>query len=310
MTARKHICVPPRRNVVPTESHSDGQNAGYFPRTLQTVLLALGYSEPPLFKSVPRLPRGNSYLWRVWVIIYERPTTDHIRRICHVVEATTPRWTFEGGMREAAREALPLLRQEVDEQMEQSQYRHLPCRSREGAEAVVMPTGDRDHIRCFADQVKLTQALVRDLDEAIKEVNLLGEHEEESSQKITELEALCNRLREDAQKLREEKTTLEGMIQFRDKLILEMAEEYGLNHMGENDDNKDEDDNDEGNIIAPLAPAPAAMPEEIIEEEDTVENGPHELDDLDDLGDLDKDPNEGRSDVEEWFPQDGSNDRD
>jgi hypothetical protein len=124
----------------------------------------------------------------------------------------------------------------------------------------VMPVGDRDHIGCFADQVKLTRALVRDLDEAFKEVNLLGEHEEESSQMITELEALCKRLREDAQKLREEKTTLEGMIQPRDELILEMAEEYGLNRMGENDD--------------------------------------------------DEDPNEGCSDVEEWFPQDGSNDRD
>jgi hypothetical protein len=76
-----------------------------------------------------------------------------------------------------------------------------------------MPTGDGNHIGCFADQVNLTRALVRDLDEAIKEVNLLGEHEEESSQKITELEALCMRLREDAQRLREEKTTLEGMIQ-------------------------------------------------------------------------------------------------
>jgi hypothetical protein len=60
--------------------------------------------------------------------------------------------------------------------------------------------------------VKLTRALVRDLNETIKEVNLLGEHEEESSQKITELEALCKWLREDAQSLREEKTTLEGMI--------------------------------------------------------------------------------------------------
>jgi hypothetical protein len=29
-------------------------------------------------------------------------------------------------------------------------------------------------------------------------VNLLGEHEKESSQKIIELEALCKRLREDA----------------------------------------------------------------------------------------------------------------
>jgi hypothetical protein len=66
---------------------------------------------------------------------------------------------------------------------------------------VVMPTGDRDHIRCFVDQVKLIHALVRYLNEVIKEVKLLAEHEEESSQKITELEALCKRLREDAQKM-------------------------------------------------------------------------------------------------------------
>jgi hypothetical protein len=102
------------------ESHSDGQNARYFLRTLRTVLLTLGYSEPPLFVGVPRLLRGNSYLWRVRVIIYERPTTDHIHRIRHVVEATTLRWTFEGGMREVAREALVLLRHEAEEQKEQS----------------------------------------------------------------------------------------------------------------------------------------------------------------------------------------------
>jgi hypothetical protein len=30
----------------------------------------------------------------------------------------------------------------------------------------------------------------------------------------------------------------------------------------------------------------------------------------DDFDDLDNDPNEGRSDVDEWFPEDGSNDRD
>jgi hypothetical protein len=54
----------------------------------------------------------------VCVIIYERPTTDHIHHICHVVEATTPRRTFEGDIREAAREALVLLRHEVEEQME------------------------------------------------------------------------------------------------------------------------------------------------------------------------------------------------
>jgi hypothetical protein len=143
---------------------------------------------------------------------------------------------------------------------------------------VVMPAGDRDHIGCFTDQVKLTRGLVRDLDEVVKEVNLLGEHEEESSQKITELETLCKRLRKDAQKLKEEKTTLQGMIQSHDELIMEMAEEYGLNRMGENDDDEDEDgdDDDEGNLVAPPTPTPAAVPEEIIEEEASVEMVPEQ----------------------------------
>jgi hypothetical protein len=35
-------------------------------------------------------------------------------------------------------------------------------------------------------------------------------------------------------------------------------------------------------------------------------NGPHELDDLDDLDD----PIEADYDLDEWFPEDGSNDRD
>jgi hypothetical protein len=89
--ARKHVCAPPRRNAVPTESHSDGQDAGYFPRTLWTMLLALDSNEPPLFIGTPRLLRGDSYLWRVRVLIDERPTTDHIHRIHQVVEAPASR---------------------------------------------------------------------------------------------------------------------------------------------------------------------------------------------------------------------------
>jgi hypothetical protein len=106
-------------------------------------------------------------------------------------------------------------------------------------------------------------------------------------------------LREDAQKMNEEKTTLDGMILSRDELIMEMVKDYGLNRMGDNDNNKDEDDDDEGNTVAPPAPAPAAMLEEIIEEEAPVENGPQELDDLDNLDDLDDDPNEGRCSMDE-----------
>jgi 5-methylcytosine-specific restriction endonuclease McrA len=99
LTARKHVHVPPCRDVVPTEYHSDGQDASYFSRTLWTMLIALGSSEPPLFIETPRLLRRNSYLWHVCVVIYERPTTDRIRHIRQIVEAPTPRWTFEAGMR-------------------------------------------------------------------------------------------------------------------------------------------------------------------------------------------------------------------
>jgi hypothetical protein len=141
LTARKHVHVPPRRDAVPTESHSDGQEAGYFPRTLWTVLLALGSSEPPLFIGIPRLLHGNSYLWSVRVVIYERSTTDRIRHIRQVVEAPAPRWTFEAGMREAAREALAILRHEADEQMAHLQYRHFSSRAEEGAGAVILPAG-------------------------------------------------------------------------------------------------------------------------------------------------------------------------
>jgi hypothetical protein len=110
---------------VSTESNSDGQNAGYFWRTLRTVLLALCSIELLLFIKTPKLLRGNSYLWCVRVVIYKRLTTDRIHRIRQVVEAPAPRWMFEAGMREAAREALAILQHEADEQVAHSQYRYF-----------------------------------------------------------------------------------------------------------------------------------------------------------------------------------------
>jgi hypothetical protein len=130
-------------------------------------------------------------------------------------------------------------------------------RAEEGTEAVVLPTGDHDRIECFTDQVKLTHALVRDLDEAVKEVKLHGEHEEESSQKITELEALCKRLSEDAQKLKEEKATIEGMVESHDELIMEIAKETGLDRIGKDAEDEKEDENVNGGGDAATPPAPA-----------------------------------------------------
>jgi hypothetical protein len=116
--------------------------------------------------------------------------------------------------------------------------------------------------------------LVPDLDEAIKDVKLLGENAEESSQNITELETLCKKLREDTQRLEEEKATLEGMVESRNEVLMEIAREMGLGRMGEDedDDEEEEDADNGGNVTAPPTAAPppparpAVVPEEINEE--------------------------------------------
>jgi hypothetical protein len=231
--------------------------------------------------------------------------------------------------------------------MEQSQYYHFLSRAQDGAEAVVLLVGDHDLIGCFTDQVKLTCALVQDLDEAVKEVKLLCEHEDKSNQKITELEALCKKYTKDAQKVSDEKATLDGMVESHDELIMEIADEIGFNCMGEDA----EDDDDGGDTVTPPAIAPSCVPAPpaaareviVIEEEDHVEMVPeqeapkthevilvdakakppqpclysvlmrdHEESPsrmMDDLDDLN-----GRTkadyDVNEWFLEDGSNDQD
>jgi hypothetical protein len=158
--------------------------------------------------------------------------------------------------------------------MAQSQYRHFPSRADEGAEAVILPAGGHDCMGCFTNQVMLTHALVQNLDKVIKEVKLLGGHEEESSQKFTELDALCKKLREDTQRLEEEKATLEEMVESHDELLMEITREMGLDCMGydEDEEEEEEDADDRGDGAAPPAAAPpspvppAVVPEEIDEE--------------------------------------------
>jgi hypothetical protein len=175
-------------------------------------------------------------------VIYERPTTDRICRIRQVVKAPALRWTFEAGMGEAAREALAVLWHEAVEQMVHSQYRHFWSRAKEGVKAVILHAGGHDHMGCFTDQVKL-----------------LGKHEE-SGQKFTELEALCKKLREDTQRLEEEKATLERMVESRDELLMEITREMGLDRMGEDDEEEDDADNRGDATAPPTAAAPPLPP--------------------------------------------------
>jgi hypothetical protein len=45
------------------------------------------------------------------------------------------------------------------------------------------------------------------------------------------MEALCKKLREDTQRLEEEKATLEGMVKFHDKLLMEITRETILDRI-------------------------------------------------------------------------------
>jgi hypothetical protein len=205
---------------------------------------------------------------------------------------------------------------------------------------MIPPAGGHDHMGCFTDQVRLTRALVQNLDEAVKEVKLLREHEEESSQKIIGLEALCKKLREVTQRLEEENATLEEMVKSRDEQLMEITRETGLDRMGEDEEEEeveeDADDRGYATTLPAAAPPPRVPPaavNEEVDEEGPVEAipeqeapMPHEVTLVDaepevpqlrlyhallrdyeenplrledDFDDLDDDPKEGHSDMDE-----------
>jgi hypothetical protein len=84
-------------------------------------------------------------------------------------------------------------------------------------------------------------------------------------------------LREDTQKLEEEKTTLEGMVKSHNELIMEIARETGLDRMGEDAENEEEDeDADDGDAAAPPIPAPPTAAPEEIDDEGPVEMVPEQ----------------------------------
>jgi hypothetical protein len=57
-----------------------------------------------------------------------------------------------------------------------------------------------------------------------------------------------------AQKLKEEKATLEGMVESHDELVMEITKETGLDHMGEDAEDEDEDADNDGDTTAPPIP--------------------------------------------------------
>jgi hypothetical protein len=82
----------------PQEAHCDGKNAVHFPRTLKWMHSVFGYHDAPLYFGKQTLLRSRGYMWKVHVVLYEKPTTDGICRIRHIHHASVPRATLNVGI--------------------------------------------------------------------------------------------------------------------------------------------------------------------------------------------------------------------
>ena len=196
LTARKRVVVPPQpvldeewKEQQPVEmmSHGDGH---YFPDTLWRVQQGLGYHHRPEYVGIRTPVADGSYRWSVSVRMFERITTDGLRRVRRIHQATAPRSTFEEGMKDAARQALAVLRHE-EEVMAHTQYRYFASRpSCSLVEKVESANGEEDST--FRETIRYAKALNNCLTEALEELAQSRKREQELEAKILHLEAVIN----------------------------------------------------------------------------------------------------------------------
>jgi hypothetical protein len=75
---------------------------GYLPKTLGHLFKVLEYHDSPLYTcTLIRLYR-DTYAWEVQVTIYLKATEGGVHRVHQVHKATTPRATFDAGIKDVA----------------------------------------------------------------------------------------------------------------------------------------------------------------------------------------------------------------
>ena len=150
--------------------HSDGKDAGYFPKTLRYLLNGLGYHNPPLYIGTRTPIRGERYRWEVRVILYEKVTDDGAKHIRSIHYASAPRATFRAGISDAAHRALEVIRREEDDVLRNSQFAHFPQRANDEFDAVVMPFNGKNNTGRLRDQVQITGGMDSEYSELLNEV--------------------------------------------------------------------------------------------------------------------------------------------
>jgi hypothetical protein len=75
----------------PQEAHCDRKNAGHLTRTLKWMLLVFGYHDAPLYSGNQTLLWSRGYMWKVHVVLNDKPATDRICHIHRIHHASAPR---------------------------------------------------------------------------------------------------------------------------------------------------------------------------------------------------------------------------
>jgi hypothetical protein len=145
----------------PSESHDDGWTTGYFLRELRSLLRMLDYHTEPLYigKKTPLHSKG--YKWEVHVVIYEKLRGTGERRVCLVYQPSAPRATFTARIRDAARQAVIVLRHLESAVLRHTQYhRHFLLKETDGSDVRVNDKVHNDPTGRLGEQVRLTMAMV------------------------------------------------------------------------------------------------------------------------------------------------------
>jgi hypothetical protein len=120
----------------------------------------LDYHTEPLYISKKTPLRSKGYKWEVHVVIYEklRGTGEHRVRLVH--HASAPRATFTARIRDAARQALIVLRHLESDVLQHTQYHHFLLKETDGSDVCVNNKVHNDPTRRLGEQVRLTMAMV------------------------------------------------------------------------------------------------------------------------------------------------------
>jgi hypothetical protein len=169
------------------EHYTSMFETGHFPNLLQEVLHAPGTYVRPLYETrrVSEPPRACYYITRIHVRVMD--AGDRGFRTLSAHESLTPLSTYAASVSDAARRTLWSLSHTYQQQLQNTRFKHLPQRLREGSQTSIVPgeVGE-DRLNTLAGVVA---GLNTDLDSATPDLSRVHLELENAHARIAALEA-------------------------------------------------------------------------------------------------------------------------